>query len=62
MKRVLIPGSFDPFTVGHMDIIRRAAHLFPHVVVAVMTNDMQNYVSGVWCWRECSRCGFCASG
>jgi pantetheine-phosphate adenylyltransferase len=47
MERVLIPGSFDPITVGHMDIIRRAAHLFPHVVVAVMTNDMQNYVSGV---------------
>lgn len=47
MNRVLIPGSFDPITVGHMDIIRRAAHLFPHVVVAVMTNDMQNYVSGV---------------
>ena len=47
MERVLIPGSFDPITVGHMDIICRAAHLFPHVVVAVMTNDMQNYVSGV---------------
>lgn len=42
----LLPGSYDPITVGHMDVIRRAAMLFDRVVVAVMTNDMQAYVAG----------------
>jgi pantetheine-phosphate adenylyltransferase/16S rRNA (guanine(966)-N(2))-methyltransferase RsmD len=32
------PGSFDPVTVGHLDIIRRAAKIFDHVVVAVGSN------------------------
>jgi pantetheine-phosphate adenylyltransferase len=32
------PGSFDPVTVGHLDIIRRAAGIFDHVVVAVGSN------------------------
>lgn len=41
----LLPGSYDPITLGHMDVIRRAAVLFEGVVVAVMTNDMKNYVA-----------------
>lgn len=32
------PGSFDPFTNGHLDTVRRASTLFDHVVVAAMTN------------------------
>lgn len=35
MKRALVPGTFDPVTEGHLDIIRRAAKLFDEVVVAV---------------------------
>ena len=46
MGAVLIPGSFDPMTVGHLDVIRRVAARFDKVYVAVMTNDMQNYVQG----------------
>ena len=39
MKRIgLYAGSFDPVTVGHMDIIRRAAALFDEVIVAVAVN------------------------
>lgn len=39
MTRIaMFPGSFDPVTLGHMDIIRRAAVLFDEVVVAVMHN------------------------
>ena len=39
MERICIyPGSFDPITVGHMDIIRRASRLFDKVVVAVLHN------------------------
>jgi pantetheine-phosphate adenylyltransferase len=41
----LLPGSYDPITVGHMDVIRRAATVFDRVVVAVMTNDMRAYVA-----------------
>ena len=33
------PGSFDPITLGHLDIITRASRLFSRVVVVVMTND-----------------------
>lgn len=39
MERICIyPGSFDPITIGHMDIIRRAAVLFDKVIVAVLHN------------------------
>ena len=38
MKLAVCPGSFDPVTVGHLDIIRRAAELFDEVVVLVMVN------------------------
>lgn len=41
----LLPGSYDPITKGHMDVICRAATLFDRVVVAVMTNDMRAYVA-----------------
>lgn len=38
MTRVLYPGSFDPITLGHMDVIRRCAAVFDEVVVAVLRN------------------------
>ncbi len=38
MKIAVCPGSFDPVTNGHMDIIRRASELFDEVIVAVMPN------------------------
>lgn len=38
MKRAVYPGSFDPVTNGHLDIIERAAVLFDEVIVAVATN------------------------
>ncbi len=38
MKIAVCPGSFDPITLGHLDIIRRAAKLFDHVVVLVVQN------------------------
>ncbi len=33
--RVVYPGTFDPVTLGHEDLVRRASDLFPHVIVAV---------------------------
>ena len=38
MSACLYPGSFDPVTLGHMDVIRRAAGLFDHVTVGVLHN------------------------
>ena len=43
MKTCVYPGSFNPPTVGHMDIIMRAARLFDRVVVAVMDNGQKRY-------------------
>ena len=42
MRRAVCPGSFDPVTNGHLDIVRRAAGLFDEVVVAVGTNVSKN--------------------
>jgi pantetheine-phosphate adenylyltransferase len=39
MRTVIYPGSFDPFTNGHLDIVHRAAKLFDHVIVAVAKNE-----------------------
>jgi pantetheine-phosphate adenylyltransferase len=39
----IVPGSFDPITNGHIDIIRRAAELYDRVFVAVMINDQKKY-------------------
>ena len=38
MKRAVYPGSFDPITNGHLDIIKRAARVFDEVIVAVLIN------------------------
>jgi pantetheine-phosphate adenylyltransferase len=38
MRRALFPGSFDPLTNGHLDIIRRSAPLFDEMIVAVLNN------------------------
>lgn len=38
MKRAIYPGSFDPATKGHLDILKRATKIFDEVIVVVMTN------------------------
>ena len=38
MKTAIYPGSFDPVTSGHLNIIRRAASIFDHLIVCVMVN------------------------
>ena len=44
MKRALFPGSFDPITLGHHDIITRALDLFDEIVVAIGVNGDKNYM------------------
>ena len=42
MKVAIYPGSFDPITYGHMDIIDRACGLFDKIVVAIAKNESKN--------------------
>lgn len=39
MKRALFPGSFDPITLGHMDIIARGLDLFDEIIIAIGVNS-----------------------
>ena len=47
MRLAVYPGSFDPITFGHMDIIERAAGLFDRLVVAVATNPFKKSLFAV---------------
>ena len=42
MRTILYPGSFDPFTNGHLDLVERASRLFDEVIVAVAVNPGKN--------------------
>ncbi|MBQ1802758.1 pantetheine-phosphate adenylyltransferase [Lachnobacterium bovis] len=42
MSKAVYPGSFDPLTLGHLDIIGRAAKIFDEVIVAVLRNSSKN--------------------
>ena len=44
MSLAIVPGSFDPMTLGHLDLIREAARRYDEVVVAVMINDQKRYL------------------
>ena len=39
MATAVYPGSFDPVTLGHMDIIERTARMFDHVIIGVLQNN-----------------------
>ena len=44
MKRALFPGSFDPLTLGHYDIIKRGVTLFDEIIVAIGINAGKTYM------------------
>lgn len=44
MKRAVFPGSFDPVTLGHVDIILRGITLFDEIIIAVGVNATKNYM------------------
>ena len=46
-KRVIYPGTFDPITNGHMDIVKRAGRLFDEVIVAVAASDEKGPMFGL---------------
>lgn len=37
-RRVIFPGSFDPFTLGHLDLVRKASRIFDEVIIAISRN------------------------
>ena len=42
MTKVLYPGSFDPMTKGHMNIVEQTIELFDEIVIAIMQNPNKN--------------------
>jgi pantetheine-phosphate adenylyltransferase len=44
MKRAVFPGSFDPITLGHCDIINRGTELFDELIIAIGENLSKNYL------------------
>ncbi|MCM1183798.1 MAG: pantetheine-phosphate adenylyltransferase [Roseburia sp.] len=47
MNNAVYPGSFDPMTLGHLDVIRRAAQMFDHLTVSVLDNKAKNALFSV---------------
>ena len=44
MKRAIFPGSFDPITVGHVDIINRGLGIFDEIIIAIGINADKKYM------------------
>ena len=44
LRRAIFPGSFDPITNGHIDIIERALPLFDEIIIAIGTNSAKKYM------------------
>ena len=41
MKRAIFPGSFDPFTIGHYDIVKRGMQLFDEIIIGIGRNSVK---------------------
>ena len=44
MRRAVFPGSFDPITLGHVDVIKRALPLFDEIIIAIGVNAEKKYM------------------
>ncbi len=44
MKRAIFPGSFDPITLGHCDIVKRGINLFDEIIIAIGENSTKKYM------------------
>lgn len=44
MRIAVFPGSFDPFTLGHLDLVQRAAPLFDRIIIAIGENAAKQYM------------------
>jgi len=46
MRTAVYPGSFDPLTNGHLDVIERGSKLFDRIIVAIAINESKNHQAG----------------
>lgn len=54
MKKIAVfPGSFDPITTGHLDIVKRALPLFDEIIIAIGHNDKKNTLYSLDKRKEC---------
>ena len=68
MRRAIYPGSFDPVTLGHLDIIKRASAIFDELVVCVSVNSAKDgglfspeeRVAPVYCGWDSQNCKDCS--
>ncbi len=44
MKKAVFPGSFDPITTGHVDLVKRAVPLFDKIIIAIGQNSQKSYL------------------
>ncbi|EFQ00664.1 cytidyltransferase-related domain protein [Escherichia coli 1827-70] len=54
-KRAIYPGTFDPITNGHIDIVTRATQMFDHVILAIAASPSKNRClpwKSVWSWHS----------
>ncbi len=56
MKRVLCPGTYDPVTIGHLDIISRCSAMFDEVIVAVVDDSYRKTTLFSGRTNGCSSC------
>ena len=47
MKIAVFPGSFDPITLGHLDIVNRGINLFDKIIIGVGTNSEKKYMFSI---------------
>ena len=68
MKKAVFPGSFDPITLGHEDVITRAIPLFDEIIIAIGINSNKKYMFSLEqrikfieeCFKEKKICPLCA--
>ena len=44
MKKAIYPGTFDPITFGHIDLIKKSLNIFDQLIVAVSDGNIKNYL------------------
>ena len=44
MKKAVFPGSFDPITIGHLDIVKRGMKIFDKIIIAIGDNTDKKYM------------------